>query len=265
MRIIYSCSVFGLAAALLSPAPAQAQSPSCDNGRGALMTDLGFRQLIRTMRTDPQTRRMELVFASEPTIRGVRPKGPAAAHLRNGDVVTAIEGRPITSREAARLYSAIRPGERVRLSVRRGGRVQDVSITASSRCVEIPPAPPAPPAPPPPPAPPAPVPPNPPGNPELLPEGRFGFIIDCNECGDDEAGAFRFGEPPVIVGVAPGSPAARAGMRAGDRLTHVNGIPLTSERGWPSFKAVQPGETVRFTFDRDGNATTTTMKALPRR
>jgi S1-C subfamily serine protease len=69
----------------------------------------------------------------------------------------------------------------------------------------------------------------------------------------------------MIDNVDRGSPAARAGLQRGDLLTHVNGIPITGEAGWPHFNAIQPGETVRFTFMRGGKSREATMTALPRR
>jgi S1-C subfamily serine protease len=227
------------------------------------MADLGFRPLSRTMRTDPATRRMEMVFLSQPRISGVRGKGPAFGVLRNGDVVTAIGGHPITSPEAARRYSEIRPGDRVRLTVRRARRLVDVTIAAAARCIAIPPAPPEPPVADAPEAPNAPVPPNPSGGAELLPERLFGLAIDCDDCGDDERGAFRFRAPPVVVGVAANSPAARAGLRVGDRLTHVNEIPLTSAMGLPALQAIRPGDTARISYMRGSAVQLVTLKALP--
>ncbi len=97
---------------------------------------------------------------------------------------------------------------------------------------------------------------------EIMPEGWFGFMIECQNCGEDEStGVFRFHEPPVVVSVEPDSPAARAGLRPGDRLTHVDGVLLTSKAGWPRFYAVQPGEEVRFTYTRNGQTHQATLTA----
>lgn len=256
-----------LAAIVLSVAPGEsyAQGVPCDEGRGGLMTDLGFDRLPRSMRTDPRSGRMEPIFEAEPRITGVRPQGPAGGLLREGDVLVAVDGSPITTPEGARRHAEIRPGEEVRFSVRRDGRVRDVTITATGRCIPHPPVPEEAPAPPDAPAAPAPpVPPDPPAH-ELMPQGWFGFMIQCQECGRDEStGVFRFHRPPVVVSVEPNSPAMRAGLRSGDRLTHLDGIPLTSDAGWARFYAIQPGETVRLTFDRNGESHSATVTALPR-
>ena len=215
------------------------------------MTDLGIDRLRRA--ADPESG-----FGAEPRITGVRAGGPAAGRLREGDVLVRVDGKPITTREGARRLGEIRPGERVRLAVRRGGRVEEVTIEAGGRCIPHPPVPPAANAPPAPDAPAAPLPPA--G--ELMPEGWFGFAIECQNCGDDENGDFRFREPPVIASVQPGSPAARAGLRPGDRLTHVDGVSLDSAAGWPRFSAIRPGQRVSFTYLRAGEPHQAAITAL---
>ena len=246
-----------VATAMLGAEPVQAQDRSCNEGRGGLMTDLGFDRPHRSMQVDPQNGRMEMAFVVEPQITGVRHNSPAAGRLRDGDVLLAVDGQPIITPEGADRYSRIEPGEQVRLSIRRDGRMQDVTVTAVARCIPHPPAPPEPPAPPAPPAPPLPP------MDEIMPEGWFGFGISCNNCGiGDSNGVFRFREPPVLVNVAPNSPAARAGTRPGDRLTHVDGVPLTSGAGWPRWYAIQPGQEVRLTYTRGAQTHHVRISAL---
>jgi putative serine protease PepD len=61
--------------------------------------------------------------------------GPAAgAGLRNGDVVTAIDGHAIGSADA--LVSAVdshKPGDQVTLKVRRGGSTTDIKVKLGTR------------------------------------------------------------------------------------------------------------------------------------
>jgi C-terminal processing protease CtpA/Prc len=100
-----------------------------------------------------------------------------------------------------------------------------------------------------------------------MPDGWFGFGMQCNQCGVHERNgvrSFRFRQAPTVVSVEPNTPAARAGMRRGDRLTHVDGVPLTGEAGWRRFGAIQPGQTVRWTYTRGGQAHHATMSALRR-
>jgi serine protease Do len=61
--------------------------------------------------------------------------GPAArAGLRQGDVVTAVNGQRVESaRGLIRAIAATTPGNSVRLTVRRGARAMDVSVTVGRR------------------------------------------------------------------------------------------------------------------------------------
>ena len=262
MRTRRTCAAGVLMGMLLHTPSSAAQEGACTDGRGAMMTDLGFANLPRTSRTDRRTGASRLVFEQEPRIRSVRSDGPAAGQLRDGDLLVALDGEPITTPEAATRYSRIRSGDTVRLTVRRDSRLADVIITAGSRCVPFPPSPPAPP--PPPAAPDAPAPPQD----EILPTGWFGFRLDCQNCGKetiDGTPRFRFREPPVVVSVERDSPAAAAGLRPGDRLTHVDGVDLTSASAWPRFQALDAGQEATFTYLRAGQSHRTTIRARPRR
>jgi hypothetical protein len=101
-----------------------------------------------------------------------------------------------------------------------------------------------------------------------MPDGWFGFGIQCNNCGvssrQGRLSEFQFRENPRVVNVEPGTPAARAGMQRGDRLTHVDGVAITTQAGWTRFGAIQPGQQVRWTYTRDGRVHNTTMTALRR-
>jgi predicted metalloprotease with PDZ domain len=68
----------------------------------------------------------------------------------------------------------------------------------------------------------------------------------------------------MVVSVEPGTPAAGAGMRRGDRLTHVDGVSLTTAEGWRRFGAIQPGQRVAWTYTRDGRRLQSSMTALRR-
>ncbi|MCP4655698.1 MAG: PDZ domain-containing protein, partial [bacterium] len=54
--------------------------------------------------------------------------------------------------------------------------------------------------------------------------------------------------------VDPASPAAQAGLRRGDRLTHVDGLAITSPEGSARFFTVVPGKKVRLSYERSGRA-----------
>lgn len=257
MKLGSICAIAGVLLTAISPAAGQAQGRSCDDGRGAVMTDLGFDLPGRTLVDG------EPSFGTQPRIEDVRSSGPAAGRLREGDLLLAVDGIAITEPAGARRYTRARPGDRLRLTVQRDDRVVDLTVVALGRCVPHPPAPPHPDgAVPAPDAPPAPVPPAP-AHDELMPEGWLGLSIECLDCGEDEStGVFRFHQPPVVVRVEPCSPAAHAGLLPGDRLTHLNGMSLTDAAGWARFYAIQPGELVRFRYDRGGTTHEVSLTAL---
>jgi hypothetical protein len=114
-------------------------------------------------------------------------------------------------------------------------------------------------------APHAPTPPTPPAPPVFLPTGWFGFGISCDNCGwrggNGQSGSFYFGEAPEVESVEPGSPADRAGLRRGDRLTHVDGMALDSDPGARRFRSIRPGETVSWTYQRGSRTASARIKA----
>ena len=94
------------------------------------------------------------------------------------------------------------------------------------------------------------------------PSGWFGFSFRCSGCGwslsvADESPVWESGdEAPEITLIASRGPAARAGLRVGDRLTHIDGHPITSTEGARRLGAVKPGQKVRLTVTRDRRSLT---------
>ncbi len=69
-----------------------------------------------------------------PRNRGGGASAPGCAGLRQGDVVTALNGQPITtSRALVRGVAGLPPGETVRLTLTRGGRQQDIAVQIGRR------------------------------------------------------------------------------------------------------------------------------------
>lgn len=229
-------------------------------------------------------------FRSEPRVTGLERGSPAAGVLQPGDEILAVNGMPITTPEAGRLYGAPDPGEPLRLTVRRDGRTRTVELTPAAVCatdervqgqIPVVPRAPAPVSRPRQPAPPAPAVGAVPRVPRVAPApdlptfqppvdaGWFGFGIRCSRCGversaDAPSDRWFFEENPVLMLVEAGSPADRAGLREGDELVAIDGTALRTEDGGRRFGAVEPGQTVRWTYRRDGREQTVTVTARER-
>jgi len=208
-------------------------------------------------------------FRSEPVVRGVRDGSPSDGVIEPGDVITAIDGHLITTREAGERFAMAKPGEDVTFTVRRGDRVSKFQVTPELSCervtarqdlVEVA------------------VVPRPDPAPRVIvevaprvevvipevsiatsvfPGGWFGFGINCNcdiQAGKEgEPAVWSFREPPEIYSVETRSPADRAGLRRGDILLEIDGVELTSDEGGKKFGAVEPGQDVEFTYRRGGD------------
>jgi len=73
-------------------------------------------------------------FPTAPSIAGIE-AGSAAefAGLQVGDVVREIDGVSLTWPAGAARFSAIKPGQKVKLTIVRKGKVQEVTMTARAR------------------------------------------------------------------------------------------------------------------------------------
>jgi len=92
----------------------------------------------------------------------------------------------------------------------------------------------------------------------VLPRGWYGFSVRCSGCGwttvsRDAQPMWESPEIPEVSRVDSESPAGRAGIRSGDRITHVDGLSITSPEGARRFGSAEPGQKVRLTIRRGNN------------
>jgi serine protease Do len=173
--------------------------------------------------------------------------GPAdKAGMKAGDVITEFDGdRVRTVRQFQRLVQEAAPGRSVPVAVARGGQRVTLNVTpdASSigdgfgmRYLDVPglprPAIPAPPSPPSAPRPPrSPLPAAPPAfdnffsgdGPFLMVTGRSRLGITSEALSSQLADYFGVKDGALVKSVQDGSAAAKAGIKAGDVITSING------------------------------------------
>lgn len=73
-------------------------------------------------------------FSTEPRVRDIDPDGPAAGLLLEDDVIAAVDGVLITTAEGGRRLGSLKPGEPVRLTIRRQGREMEVDLVPERSC-----------------------------------------------------------------------------------------------------------------------------------
>lgn len=73
-------------------------------------------------------------------------------------------------------------------------------------------------------------------------------------------GLMPFKISTVIGGVEKGSPADKAGLKTGDKLTAADGKPITSWQEWANLTRQSPGRKIALTYERDGQARTADIR-----
>lgn len=249
--LLVSASTTGLA--MPAAAGAQESPRSCPSGAAPRAT-LGITGLRChcSFTTNAGSDVEQWSFRTEPVIIGVEESGVADGILREGDRIAAVDGELITTTAGGLRWGRIRPGETVALTIRRGTAALDVDVRAGAQCAgdAAKPRPSA-----------RSSEPNPPRR--LLPSGWMGFGLAC-DCSVHAGGDFprwTFRSPPRVSAVLPGGPAQRAGLRSGDRLLRIDGLPLDSPEGGLAFSRIAPGATVRYLVERDGRRLTIELLA----
>lgn len=173
-------------------------------------------------------------FGTEPTVNAVASTSP----FQPGDVITAMNRNPITTKEGTRDFATPRPGRHIVESRRWDGATlweytTHVIVSDQCRFVSAPevhmrriaavarqsdraavaPAPLA-----------------------ADPTSRIGFAVSCTpSCTKitDKSGRvfWKHDGYPAVVSVRKGSPASDAGLQIGDLIAEVNGVSVTDEDG----------------------------------
>ena len=145
----------------------------------------------------------------------VEPGGPAAKALKSGDVIQAIGGTPVTSVGGLRqVERALSPGADVALVGSRRGAPLQLSVTAMDAA-----------------------------------SGRAPTGADSTGF----VGRSVRGSGTEVVAVNVRSPAADAGLRAGDLIVAVDGSEAPTDGNITGrYRAARPGEALLLTVSRDG-------------
>jgi membrane-associated protease RseP (regulator of RpoE activity) len=86
--------------------------------------------------------------------------------------------------------------------------------------------------------------------PDTVATPGLGFTIGCTSCVLQDP-RYEFTAPPVVTAVRNHSPAARAGLRVGDRITHVGDVDIRTPEGGDLFGHRPRGGTLRLTVERE--------------
>jgi S1-C subfamily serine protease len=251
-----------IAAALLVPTLAAAQE--CPDGRPRAPT-LGigmFHCLGGRCGLDMSTPRGPAHdFSSEPRVWHLDPRGPSAGRLREGDVITSVDGALVTTPEGGHRLATLREGRAVRLGVRRGGEELEVSVVPETGCGA-----------------PGLIISSSPGKPRWParvdapragvgwgvdgrgPPLRFGMQLECGECGwrrDADGWVFHSATSMRVKSVDRGSPAERAGLRPGDVILGLHRGIFGDAGGAAAFRGLRPGRPIRLVYLRDGRTHST--------
>lgn len=173
-------------------------------------------------------------------VADIWPNGPAArAGLRQGDIIVSVDGRPAVDAAAVSYaISSRRPGDSIRLGVRRGGGEQQLTLRA-----EPPPASPA--------------------KDQQVISGRNPFdgatVVNLSPAVAEELGLDPFlGRGVLVTNISRGF-AMNAGLRPGDLVKRVNGREIGSVRELTGVLGSGQGQW-QVTIERNGQEVTANFR-----
>lgn len=266
-------AVGGLLAAILASgvAVAHAQSRSARDGILALQSMRGSRIGITVQDLEDSDMRD---LKSGVVVESVDSTGPAdKAGLKAGDAIVEFDGERVRSaRQFQRLVEESASGRPVPVVLSRGGQHVNATVTPEATTVNDfgmrlleaptivrPAAPPAPAAPRV-----APVPPTPPAvdwfssdRPFTVITGRSRLGIVTETLNSQLAGYFGVKDGALVKSVADGSAGAKAGIKAGDVITSINGSHVSdASEASGALSGLEPGADFTIEVTRDHKTTT---------
>ncbi len=244
----YQCGWLVLAATALfalTVPTRQAHAQAVFNGTGG-DPDLGIGRLIAPYAIVHAAANW-IQFGGELELRDIPPNGPAAGRVQDGDVLVAVDGALVTTRDGSERLFRARAGHPLHLLVRRQGRDREVVIVPTSGESSGRAARPAMPA--------------VSGAPsatgavaQFHVPGWLGIGLACNctlQAGPHGTESWTFAEAPEVFAVGPGGPAERGGVRKGDIVERIDGLQLTTPEGGRQWSTIAPGQQVRLGIRRD--------------
>jgi C-terminal processing protease CtpA/Prc len=231
-------------AALMFPAE-RACGQAVFSGTGGSGPDLGIGRMIAPYAVVHAAEDW-IQLGGELELRDIRPNGPAAGVLQDGDVLVAVDSALITTRAGSEQLFRAPAGRPLRLLVRRHGRDREVVVVPAAGKSEV--------------GEPrtskhaAPVAPARTGAaPRFRMPGWVGIGLACKctvQATPDGAEIWSFAEAPEVFAVRPGGPAERAGILVGDLIDTVDGVLLTTHEGGRRWSGIEPGQQVRLGIRR---------------
>jgi serine protease Do len=237
--------------ALLCLVSGTAFAQTAHSARFTQVNDQGYLGVGAADLTDERVKALNLKDSHGVEITVVGPDTPAAkAGIKENDVILEVNGKAVENNLLFQtLIRATPPGTKIGLTVWRNGAKQSLTATLDARNdfplgPAIPLGPGA--APPMPPIPPnalAPFPAFPSDTPVV---GFWGEAL-----GPQLAEYFGVKQGVLVESVNPNTPASRAGLKAGDVVTKVNGTPVTSAREIIGLVHISGKKSVSFTVVRN--------------